>query len=110
MLRRLHVNTGHASVQQMLRLANRCQVSEEVKKQIKEFKRDICDEHRVPPTHRQSAIPHAEHPNQIVGMDFVQVELKHVNSQGKQIETKFNVLTCVDLATDFAQHNNRSHW
>jgi len=32
MLRKLHVNTGHSSIQQMLRLANRCQVSEEANK------------------------------------------------------------------------------
>ena len=62
----LHVNTGHSSIQQMLRLANRCQVSDEVKQEIKKFKCDICDEHKVPPTHRQSAVPHAEQPNHIV--------------------------------------------
>ena len=103
MLRKLHVNTGHASVMQMLRLANRCQVSDAIKNQIKKFKCDICDEHKVPPSHRQSAVPHAEQPNQIVGIDFVQVELKHEDANGKRVERKFNVLTCVDLATDFAQ-------
>lgn len=103
MLRKLHVNTGHSSIQQMLRLANRCQVSDEIKQEIKKFKCDICDEHKVPPSHRQSAIPHAEQPNHIVGIDFVQVELKHVNDQGDTVEDKYNVLTCVDLATDFAQ-------
>ena len=54
----------------------------------------------------QSAIPHAEQPNQIVGVDFVQVELKHVDNSGKVVERKFNVLTCVDLATDFAQQGD----
>ena len=103
MIRKLHVNTGHASNEQLLRLANRCQVSQEVKQQIKEFRCAICDEHKVPASRRQSAIPHAEQPNQIVGVDFVQVELKHVDNSGKVVERKFNVLTCVDLATDFAQ-------
>ena len=90
----------------MLRLANRCQVSDEVKQEIKKFKCDICDEHKVLPTHRQSAVPHAEQPNHIVGIDFVQVELKHVNDQGDTVEEKYNVLTCVDLATDFAPTNH----
>ena len=103
MITKLHINTGHSSPEQMLRLANRCKVSEEVKQVIKAFRCAGCDDLRVPPSRRQSAIPHAETPNQIVGVDFVQVELKHENGRGKTIEQKFNVLTCVDLATDFAQ-------
>ena len=103
MIRKLHVNTGHASNEQMLRLATRCQVSQEVKDVIKEFRCAICDEHKVPSIRRQATIPHAESPNQIVGIDYVQVELKHLNDRGRTVETKFNVLTCVDLASDFAQ-------
>ena len=103
MIRKLHVNTGHASTEQMLRLANRCQVSPEVKQGIKDFTCAICEDHKVPVSHRQSAIPHADTPNQIVGADYVQVELKHINDRGVTEEVKFNVLTCVDLATDFAQ-------
>ncbi len=103
MITKLHINTGHSSPEQMLRLANRCKVSEEVKQVIEAFRCAVCDDLRVPPSRRQSAIPHAETPNQIVGVDFVQVELKHENGRGKTIEQKFNVLTCVDLATDFAQ-------
>lgn len=38
MIRRLHVNLGHASPQQMLRLANRCQVSQQVKDKIKKLR------------------------------------------------------------------------
>ena len=86
MIRKLHVNTGHASNEQLLRLAHRCQVSKEVKPQIKEFRCAICDEHKVPASRRQSAIPHAEQPSQIVGVDFVQVELKHVDNSGKVVE------------------------
>ena len=103
MITKLHINTGHSSPEQMLRLANRCKVSEEVKQEIKAFRCAVCDDLRVPPSHRQSAMPHAETPNQIVGVDYVQVELKHEDSEGKTIESKFNILTCVDLATDFAQ-------
>eukprot|EP00438_Fugacium_kawagutii_P028282 Skav227626 [mRNA] locus=C9358797:125:8101:- [translate_table: standard] len=103
MIRKLHVNTGHASVEQMLRLANRCQVAPAVKQAIKEFTCPICEEHKVPVSHRKSAVPHAETPNHIVGIDFVQVELKKDDGEGGVIEDKFNVLTCVHLATDFAQ-------
>ena len=103
LVKKLHVNTGHASVEQMLRLAHRCQASKELVAAIKAFSCPICEEMKPPSSHRPSAIPHAEHPNQIVGIDFVQIELKRENDRGKVIEQKYNVLTCVDLATSFAQ-------
>lgn len=103
MIRKLHINTGHSSNEQMLRLAQRCEVTEEVKDVIRNFRCPVCEELKVPPSRRQVAMPHAENPNHIVGVDFVQVELKHKDDSGNIVEQKYNVLTCVDLATDFAQ-------
>ena len=48
-------------------------------------------------------MPHAEKPNEIVGLDYVQVELKREDDQGTMVEDKYNVLTVVCLATGFAQ-------
>ena len=103
LIRKLHVNTGHASVEQMLRLANRCQASPDLIQTIKSFRCEICDEMKPSRLHRPSAVTHAEQPNQIVGVDYVQVELKREDHRGRLVEKKFNVLTCVDLATSFAQ-------
>ena len=47
--------------------------------------------------------PHAETPNQVVGVDLVQVELKREDQDGQVEEVVRNVLTLVDLATDFCQ-------
>ena len=102
-VQKLHVNTGHASVEQMLRLAKRCQSSSDVIDTIKAFRCPVCEELKVPGSHRQAAMPHAEKPNEIVGLDYVQVELKREDDQGKLVEDKFNVLTVVCLATGFAQ-------
>ena len=103
LVRKLHVNTGHASVEQLLRLAHRCKASQDIVQAIRAFTCPVCEELKTPPSHRPSAIPHAEKPNEIVGVDYVQVELKKENESGKVTERKFNVLTCVDLATSFAQ-------
>ena len=102
-VRKLHVNTGHSSPQQMMRLANRCRSSEKIKKAIAQFQCSVCNELKPPPSHRKTTIPHAETPNHIVGVDFVQVELKRDGTDGKTSEIKFNVLTCVCIATDFCQ-------
>ena len=48
-------------------------------------------------------MPHADKPNDIVGVDYVQVELKKEDEHGKMVEIKRNVLTCVCLGTGFAQ-------
>ena len=103
LVRRLHVNTGHSSPEQLMRLANRCQASEEIKEAIRTFKCPVCEELKPPPSYRKATLAHAEQPNQIVGLDFVQVELKREDSNGRMIEVKKNVLTCVCLATDFCQ-------
>jgi hypothetical protein len=100
---KLHTNTGHSSKEQMMRLAVRCQASEQIKKAISEFKCGICDELKPTPSHRKPTIPHAESPNQIVGIDFVQVELHREDEEGKRYQITRNVLTCVYLATDFYQ-------
>ena len=75
MIRKLHVNTGHASNEQMMRLAVRCQSSNEIKQAIKQFNCPICQELKTPPSYRKTRIPGPDHPNEIVGIDFVQVEL-----------------------------------
>lgn len=103
LVRKLHVNTGHASPAQMLRLAHRCQASDVVKKAIRLFQCSVCDSLKLPASHRKAAMPHTETPNDVVGVDFVQVELKREDEQGQLQELKYNVLTCVCLATDFAQ-------
>ena len=105
LVRKLHVNTGHSSPEQMLRLANRCKASKDLKDKIKAFKCDVCQNLAAPVSHRKSTIPHAEHPNQIVGVDFVYVDLKRPNKRGVVEEKHFKVLTCVDLATGFAQQS-----
>ena len=46
---------------------------------------------------------HAGSPNQIAGIDFVQVELHREDEEGNRYRVTRNVLTCVDLATDFCQ-------
>ena len=103
LVRRLHVNTGHASPEQLMRLANRCKASETIKKAIRSFKCPVCEELKPPSIHRKATIAHAESPNQVVGVDFVQVDLKKEGDDGKIYEIKRNVLTCVCLATDLAQ-------
>ena len=103
LIRKLHVNTGHASPEQMLRLAVRCNASEELKQEIRKFDCPICNELKPPASFRKSAIAHAEKPNEIVGVDYVQFELKKELGGVKKSEIVFNVLTCFDLATGFAQ-------
>ena len=100
---KLHINTGHASPEQMLRLANRCKSSTAIKTAIKEFKCSICQELKLPSLQRAAAMPHAENPNQIVGIDYVQVELSREEGNRGLVERSYNVLTCVCLATDFCQ-------
>ena len=100
---KLHVNTGHSTNGQMMRLANRCAASEQVKQAIKNFKCSVCDELRPPAINRKVTMPHVEQPNKMVGLDFVQVELIRDDENGEQEEQKFNVLTCVCMATDFCQ-------
>ncbi|CAE6947351.1 GIP [Symbiodinium sp. CCMP2456] len=102
MIQKLHVNTGHASVPQMLRLAQRAKAPDGVVAAIRKFKCPVCEELQVPPSHRVAALKHTETPNHIVGLDVVQVELKRDTSTGI-VEQKYNVLTAVDYATDFAQ-------
>ena len=87
----------------MLRLAFKCQSSPAVVQAIRDFKCSVCDELKRPSSHRQAAIQHADKPNQVVGVDFVQIELKREDRSGKVKETVRNALTCVDLATDFCQ-------
>ncbi|CAE7253172.1 RE1 [Symbiodinium sp. CCMP2592] len=76
MIQKLHVNTGHASVPQMLRLAQRAKAPAGLIAEIRKFKCPICEE--------------------------LQVELKRDGPAGV-VEQKYNVLTAVDYATDFAQ-------
>ena len=111
MVQKLHVNTGHASVPQMLRLAKRACAPPAVVEAVRQFRCHVCQELQVPPSHRVAALQHTESPNHIVGLDVVQVELKRDSHEGVQ-EEKFNVLTAVDYATDFAQQivlPNRPH-
>ena len=107
---KLHINTGHATPEQMMRLANRCRSSESIKRAIRQFECSVCKELKLPTLRRNAAMPHAEQPNHVVGVDYVQVELtrdeenadpRRQRGAGME-ETKFNVLTCVDLGTDFA--------
>ncbi|CAE7232443.1 RE1 [Symbiodinium sp. CCMP2456] len=102
MVQKLHVNTGHASTPQMLRLAQRARAPPGVIEEIRKFRCPICEELQVPPSHRVAALKHTETPNHIVGIDVVQVELKRQGTSGVE-ERKFQVLTVVDYATDFAQ-------
>ena len=102
MVQKLHVNTGHASIPQMLRLAQRARAPAGVIEEIRKFRCPICEELQVPPSHRVAALKHTETPNHIVGIDVVQVELKRDGVQGVE-QQKFQVLTVVDYASDFAQ-------
>ena len=102
MVQKLHVNIGHASVPQMLRLAQRAKAPAAVVEAIRQFRCPICEELQVPPSHRVAALKHTETPNHIVGLDVVQVELKKDGPRGI-VEQKFDVLTAVDYATDFCQ-------
>ena len=102
MVQKLHVNTGHASGPQMLRLAQRARAPAALIQAIRDFKCPVCEELQVPASHKVAALKHTDTPNHIVGLDVVQVELKRDGPQGVE-ELKFNVLTAVDYATDFAQ-------
>ena len=102
MVQKLHVNTGHASIPQMLRLAQRSRAPARVIEEIRNFRCPVCEELQVPPSHRTAALTHTETPNHIVGLDVVQVELKKDGVGGLE-EQKFQVLTVVDYASDFAQ-------
>ena len=102
MIQKLHVNTGHASVPQMLRLAQRAKAPADLIAEIRKFSCPVCEELQVPPSHRVAALRHTETPNHIVGLDLVQIELKKDGLHG-MTETKYNVLTAVDYASDFAQ-------
>ncbi|CAE7239120.1 RE1 [Symbiodinium sp. CCMP2592] len=82
MVQKLHVNTGHASIPQMLRLAQRARAPTGVVEEIRKFKCPVCEELQVPPSHK--------------------VELKKDGVSGIE-ERKFQVLTVVDYASDFAQ-------
>ena len=53
LVRKLHVNTGHASVEQMLRLANRCQANKDIVDCIRSFQCPICNELKPPPSYRK---------------------------------------------------------
>ena len=103
LVRKLHGNTGHSSKKQMMRLARRCHSSEAIVDAIQKFKCPVCDEVKYPPSWRKAAMPHAEQPNQIVGVDYVQVELKKEDHNGKVEEIVCNCLTCVDIGTGFCQ-------
>ncbi|CAE7606331.1 RE2 [Symbiodinium sp. CCMP2592] len=82
MVQKLHVNTGHASIPQMLRLAQRARAPTGVVEEIRKFKCPVCEELQVPPSHK--------------------VELKKDGVSGIE-ERKSQVLTVVDYASDFAQ-------
>ena len=102
MVQKLHVNTGHASIPQMLRLAQRARTPAGVIEEIRKFRCPVCEELQVPPSHKVVALRHTETPNNIVGIDVVQVELKRDGPNGVG-EQRFQVLTVVDYASDFAQ-------
>ena len=85
-----------------MRLANRCQASEEIKEAIRTFKCPVREELKPRPSYRKATLAHAEQPNQIVGLDFVQVELNVKMPMAKWIqmeEIKKDVFKCVCLAT-----------
>ena len=85
MVQKLHVNTGHASVPHMLRLAHRSKAPQGVIDTIKKFRCPVCEELQLPPSHRVASLRHTETPNDLVGLDVVQVELKR--GQGDQIRS-----------------------
>ncbi|CAL1138301.1 unnamed protein product [Cladocopium goreaui] len=117
---KLHINTGHSSPEQMMRLANRCHSSDTIKDVIRNFHCPVCEELKLPTLRRNAAMPHADQPNQVVAVDYVQIEVKREEEKGDMLERKFNALTCVCLATDFCQQiivpetgtNNlsKAHW
>ena len=74
LVQKLHTNMGHASIPQMLRLAQRARAPAPVLQAIKDFKCSICEELQVPPSHRVAALQHTETPYHIVGVDVAQVE------------------------------------
>ena len=47
-------------------------------------------------------MPHTDKPNQVVGIDYVQVELTKDDGEGNEIVSTSS-MSCVCLATDFAQ-------
>ena len=102
MVQKLHVNTGHATVPQMLRLAYRAKAPQAVVDMIKKFRRPVCEELQVPPSQRVASLKHTETPNDLVGLDVIQVELKRDAPNGIK-EIKFDVLTAVDYASDFSK-------
>lgn len=92
---KLHINTGHSSPEQMMRLANRCHSSDTIKDVIRNFHCPVCEELKLPTLRRNAAMPHADQPNQVVAVDYVQIEVKREEENGDMLERKFNALTCV---------------
>jgi len=92
-----------------MRLANRCQASEEIKEAIRTFKCPVREELKPRPSYRKATLAHAEQPNQIVGLDFVQVELKRENANGQMDPNGRNQKGCFQMClscnrvTDFCQ-------
>ena len=58
MVNKLHVNTGHSSKEQMMRLAVRCNASAAIKKCIASFKCGVCEELKPPVINRKTTMLH----------------------------------------------------
>ena len=80
LVQKLHINTGHASVPQMLRLAQGARVPERLLQTIKDVRSPISEKLQVPPSHRVASLQHSETPNHTVG--FPRTEVQRVDCCG----------------------------
>ena len=68
-IRKMHVNLGHASVDDLHRILRHHGASAEVLELVKAFKCDVCDSHKAPKAVKDSAPPRDLAPLRYIGLD-----------------------------------------
>ena len=68
-IRKMHINLGHASTQDMLRILKHHGAQSCVLEQVKAFHCDLCDARRAPKAVKDSAVPRGLVPLRHIGLD-----------------------------------------
>lgn len=68
-IRKMHINLGHASTDDLHRILRHHGASTEVLELVKAFKCDVCDAHRAPKAVKESAPPRDLAPLRYIGLD-----------------------------------------
>jgi hypothetical protein len=104
-LRRMHVNLGHASVADMLRILRHHHAPENVLEKVRAFSCPLCDARKDPKIPKPSTVPTSVAPLRYVGLD-----VKHLPSwkQGEKI-TALNIVcrsSGLQQMTPFRENEN----